>query len=149
MFDLFSSTTDSRSRGDDLRPDIPNPVLSTQPVNDHFVSTHHGAQRSGDEVQFILNNQAGGHRLMQPVLANSEESSQIFLPREHCKLVDGANQEIRRIGYQIFVNCCYRQRALSATEEPPAEFAVCIRALINNSLVTTRAVPNIPKYLML
>ena len=67
--------------------------MSAELVNDRFIVADHRAERAGDQVQLVLNDQ--GRRLYGIRIVDSEKQPGARFPWHHRKLVDRSDDEGR------------------------------------------------------
>src|SRR5437588_666327 len=80
-------------------------------VDEWLVEPGERAERSRDEMQFVLDDKVRRRSAARAVRADAEESSCSWLPRQHRELVDGANHERRRIAVDVLVDHVDREAA--------------------------------------
>src|SRR5690242_3111950 len=78
-----------------------------------LVVTDHGAQRAGNQMQLVLNNQVGRKR--SPVRVEPEEASRFGIPRKQSKFVHRSDQERRTLFINRFIDDMKRQSVMKIT----------------------------------
>ena len=96
---------DRRRRGHDLRRDPPAALLPRRkPVDGHLVETGHRSERPGDEVQLVLDDQAGRRDNALALLVQPEEVPGLGTPGHHGELVDGPDHDRGTHFIDVFID---------------------------------------------
>ncbi len=134
---LFLCHADGRGGGDVLGT---HAAPKEQRVETRFVQPGHRAQRSRDEVQLVLNDQFR----RAPTLARAEECTGSLLPCDPGELVDGADQQRRRLLVECVVHHVARERTAvfaerALTVDTAEVKAACRGVVVGN--IERRAAP--------
>ena len=95
-------------------------LASTEVIDRRFVEPRHGTQRSGNEMQLVLNDEVGRSRISR--IAAPEEARSLTAPRHGGELVGGRDHECRQPLVDRFVDRDDRQMT------PPREIAAPVDA---------------------
>lgn len=111
---LFGRAADRGRGGDDLRRTAVRAGAQLQ--DGRLVEADRGAERSGEQMQLVLDDQGRG----RVAGARAEETAGVRLPGQLGELVDGAEDEGRRLLVEVLVDDGDRQDIVEAAFVPGA-----------------------------
>ena len=139
---LLARHADRRGGGDVLGT---NPAPDEQSVEPRLVQPRDRPQGAGDEVQLVLDDQLRRARAGAGADSGAKESTRALLPCDACELVDGADQQRRRLRVEGFVHHVAGQwtrvGAELARRLDAVEMELLLRRMVSVRCVERRAAP--------